>query len=134
MKFKGKIAFWFWAVFICGNILFLYTGMIDKGEGSMAANVIGALTYNLVFLPIMIRNYVMLEEGILTVYFGIGKDSMPVSEIVEVYQTHNPIASSAASLDRIVIKGRRREMMCSVADKKALYRELEKQNPQIRIR
>lgn len=131
MKFKGKIAVWFWAVFILGNGVILYELLTPGGEA--AAGVIGIVVFNLVFLPIMIRNYVILEGDTLTVCFGIGKDSIHISEIVEVYQTHNPIASSAASLDRIVLKGRRQEMMCSVVDKRTLLHELEKRNPRIVI-
>ena len=89
---------------------------------------------NLVFIPIIVRNYVLLNDEAITLYFGFGKESIKVNEILEVYQTHNPIASSAASLDRIVIKGRRSEIMCSVKDKTKLIEEIKKINQQIVFR
>ncbi|MHA9736589.1 PH domain-containing protein [Robinsoniella peoriensis] len=67
-------------------------------------------------------------------YFGFGKESIKVNEILEVYQTHNPIASSAASLDRIVLKSKRSEIMCSVKEKARLFEELEKRNHDIIFR
>ena len=117
MKFKGKIAVWFWALEILANAMILYD-LIFKRDNIIAL-VIGGVILNLVFIPIIVRNYVLLNDESITLYFGFGKESIKVNEILEVYQTHNPIASSAASLDRIVIKGRRSEIMCSVKDKSA---------------
>ena len=56
--------------------------------------------------------------------FGFYKESMLVQNVMEVYKTKNPIASSAASLDRIVIKGKRQEIICSVTKKEELFAEL----------
>ena len=91
------------------------------------------VTIQAVFLAIMLRNYVMIEDGKLTVYFGFGKESIPIEEIVEVRRTCDPIASSAASLDRLVIKSRRQEVMCSVCEKDQLFQVLLKCNPNIKI-
>lgn len=132
MKFKGKIAVWFWAIVIVVNTMLLYELIFSRD--SMLALVLGGAIFNLVFLPIILRNYVLLNNDSVTVYFGFGKDSLKVNDIVEVYRTHNPIASSAASLDRIVIKGNRSEILCSVKEKSKLFDELKKLNPGIVIR
>lgn len=132
MKFKGKIAVWFWALEILANTMILYD-LIFKRDNIIAL-VIGGVILNLVFIPIIVRNYVLLNDESITLYFGFGKESIKVNEILEVYQTHNPIASSAASLDRIVIKGRRSEIMCSVKDKTKLIEEIKKINQQIVFR
>ena len=101
---------------------------------SLTALIIGFLIFNVVFLPIIVRNYVEIENDVLTVAFGFGKDSIRIGEITEIYQTHNPISSSAASLDRIVIKGRRKEIICSVCDKDSLFQEIKRQNPSVILR
>ena len=49
-----------------------------------------------------------------------------ISDITEVSKTRNPIASSAASFDRVVIKGKRQEMMCAVQDKKGCLQNLKR--------
>lgn len=132
MKLKGKIAAWFWIIFIGGNLLMLYELLFSRD--SLTALIIGFLIFNVVFLPIIVRNYVEIENGVLTVAFGFGKDSIRIGEITEIYQTHNPISSSAASLDRIVIKGRRKEIICSVCDKDSLFQEIKRQNPSVILR
>lgn len=132
MKFQGKIAVWFWAIIIVANGMLIYD--IIFGGDNLAAGLVGGVIFNVVFLPMVIRNYVLVSEDTVTVYFGILKDSVQIRDIVEVYATHNPIASSAASLDRIVIKGRRNELMCSVREKEKLFEELKKRNAEILFR
>ncbi|MBS6645242.1 MAG: PH domain-containing protein [Clostridiaceae bacterium] len=132
MKLKGKIAAWFWIIFIGGNLLMLYELLFSRD--SLTALIIGFLIFNVVFLPIIVRNYVEIENDVLTVAFGFGKDSIRIGEITEIYQTHNPISSSAASLDRIVIKGRRKEIIFSVCDKDSLFQEIKRQNPSVILR
>lgn len=132
MKFKGKIAGWFWAVVIVGNAVLLYELIFSRD--SMLALAIGGVVFNLVFLPVILKNYVLLKDNMVTVYFGFGKASINMDDIVEVYQTHNPIASSAASLDRIVIKGRMDQIVCSIQEKSKIFEELKKRNPKIIFR
>ena len=132
MRLKGKIAAWFWMIFIGGNLLMLYELLFSRD--SIIALMIGALVFNVVFLPIIVRNYVEINDGVLTLAFGFGEDSIKIRDITEVSQTHNPIASSAASLDRIVIKGNGKEMICSVYDKDCLFQEIKKQNPLVILR
>lgn len=132
MKLKGKIAAWFWMIFFGGNLLMLYELLFSRD--SLTALIIGFLIFNVVFLPIIVRNYVEIENDVLTVAFGFGKDSIRIGEITEIYQTHNPISSSAASLDRIVIKGCRKEIICSVCDKDSLFQEIKRQNPSVILR
>ena len=112
MKFKGKVAVWYWAICILAE---------------------GAMIYSLLMLPMLFRNYVLIEQNWIQIVFGFLKDSMEISEIREIYRTHNPLASTAASLDRLVIKGRRQEMMCAVCDREGLLQELMKKNPGIWI-
>ena len=130
MKFKGKAAVWFWGIFVVGNALFLWKLIFSSNN--LPELIVGMAMFEVVFLPILLRNYIFLGLGSVTVVFGIGKDSIKISDIIEVYQTHNPIASSAASLDRIVIKGRRQEIMCAVQEKQHFFVELKKRNPQIK--
>ena len=132
MKVQGKIAVWFWAIIIVANGMLIYD-IIFSGD-NLAAGLVGGVIFNVVFLPMVIRNYVFVSEDVVKVYFGILKDSVQIRDIVEVYATHNPIASSAASLDRIVIKGRRNELMCSVREKEKLFEELKKRNAEILFR
>lgn len=130
MKFQGKIGWWFWLVMLAGEVL-LITSFFETGSKII---IIGAfLFYNLLFLPFVFRNYVEITEDKFIIAFGFNKESIPLSEVTEVYQTHNPIASSAASLDRVLIKSRRKELMCSVKNKEKMFECLKEKNPQIQF-
>ena len=109
MKFQGKTALWFWALVIIGDGVFLYEFLFVREE--IGALIIGAVIFNLVCIPVIIRN-----------------------DITEVRTTHDIIASTAASLDRISIKGRRNELMCAVKDKKGFFEEIKRKNKNIIIR
>lgn len=131
MKFKGKVALWFWFIMLAGEAILLQSLLTP--EGGRSIGIIVAVFYNIIFLPIVFRNYVEISDDKVTVVFGFGKDSIAISEITEVYRTCNPISSSAASLDRIVIKGKRQEMMCAVRDKEKFFAHLKEKNPKIVI-
>ena len=131
MKFKGKIAVWFWMILLAGNAAMAY-GLLVSSD--VSAEIVAALVvYNAIFIPIVVRNYVVVDGDRMAIYFGIMKDSMEISEIREIRSTCNPISATAASLDRIEIRGRRQEMICAVRDRERLIEELVKCNPQIKV-
>lgn len=131
MKFKGKVAIWFWLIIIVVNAVCIYELLFDPDNvlllfGSLALS-------DIIFIPIVVRNYVVIEEENLKLFFGFGKDSMRIADIVEVKGSYCPIASSAASLDRLFIKGKRQEMVIAVKDKVAFVAELKLRNSGIRV-
>ena len=131
MKFKGKIAVWFWMILLAGNAAMAY-GLLVSSD--VSAEIVAALVvYNAIFIPIVVRNYVVVDGDRMAIYFGIMKDSMEISEIREIRRTCNPISATATSLDRIEIRGRRQEMICAVRDRERLIEELVKCNPQIKV-
>ncbi len=130
MKFQGKIDLWIWLVMLGGEAL-LITSFFETG--SDITMICSFLLYNLLFLPFVFRNYVEITEENFVITFGFSKEFIPLSEITEVYQTHNPISSGAASLDRVLIKSRRKELMCSVKDKEKMFECLRERNPQIQF-
>lgn len=129
IKIKGKTAVWFWLIVIVSNALTLYELLVDPD--SVLVLVLVLIIMNLIFLPILIRNRVEIRDDKIYLYFGFFKDSMEISSIKEVRKTHAPISSSAASLDRLVIRGTRQEMMLAVVDQGLLIQELKKRNPYI---
>lgn len=129
MKFKGKMDLWFWIVMLLGEALMI-SGFWDAG-GMSVILILSFVLYNLVFLPFVFRNYVEVTEENVMVVFGFSKSAIPLSALTEVYATHNPIASSAASLDRIVLKGKNQEMICAVKDKEAFFSYLKEKGVDI---
>lgn len=131
MRFKGKIDWWFWIVMLGGDALLVAALLMPEGTRIMGTAIL--IFYNLICLPFVIRNYVEVTDEKVTVAFGFMKNSIPTKEIKEVYGTHNPISSTAASLDRIVIRGRQREMMCAVKEKEKFFSYLKEKNPDIEV-
>lgn len=131
MKFKGKTAAWFWFIMIAVNAVCLYELLFDPD--TVLILLFSLILCDIIFIPIAVRNYVIIEEENLKLFFGFGKDSMRIADIVEIKGSHCPISSSAASLDRLFIKGKRREMVIAVKDKTALTAELKRRNPAIRV-
>lgn len=131
VKYKGKIAPWYWAILIISNGMLLYFSAI--GEERLPEMIIYALIADFVLLPPVFRNYVLLENNEVTVAFGFGKDTFLLRDITEIYPTRNPLAA-AASLDRIVIKTKNSEFTCAVKKKEELLSELKKRNKKISIR
>ena len=129
--FKGKIAWWYWLIVIGTNALLLYELLFS---GDSIVLLLGVLIFcNVIYLPMLIRNYVVIDELNLVLYFGLFKDSMAIENIEEIHGSHNPIASSAASLDRLVIKGKRQEMVIALKDKAGFVREMQKRNYRIQV-
>lgn len=131
MRFKGKIDWWFWIVMLGGDALLVMTLLMPEGGRIMGTAVL--VFYNLIFLPFVIRNYVEVTDENVKVVFGFMNTSIPTKEIKEVYGTHNPISSTAASLDRIVISGKQRQLMCAVKEKEKFFSYLKEKNPQIEV-
>lgn len=129
MKFKGKIDAWFWIVMLLGEALIL--AALFTPEDGRIIGILVLVFYNIIFLPFVFRNYVEVTEEKVSIAFGFSKESIAISEIQEVYETNNPISSSAASLDRIVIKGRQKTMMCAVREKERFFTYLKEKNPDI---
>lgn len=129
MRFKGKIDVWFWIVMLAGEGLVLST-LLDGGK---IFSVVAFVIYNLAFLPFVVRNYVEVTEEDVTIVFGFSRETIALSHILEIYRTNSALASSAASLDRIVIEGCKKKIICAVRDKEGFFTYLKEQNPNIKI-
>ena len=137
MRFRGKIAWWFYAVMIGIAVVLLPITVTAYRSGDLAASLINLVVLAAIeglFVPIAVKNYVELQQDALLIVFGLFKKKIPYSEIVSMSPTHNPLSSLAASLDRIEIQCRQHSStMIAVVDKKGLLREIEKRNPRITV-
>ena len=131
MKFKGKVAAWFWLIIIAVNAVCIYELLFDPDNVPIL--LFSLALCDIIFIPIVVRNYVVIEEENLKLFFGFGKDSMRIADIVEIKGSYCPISSSAASLDRLFIKGKRQEMVIALKDKAGFVREMQKRNYRIQV-
>lgn len=128
MKFKGKIDLWFWVIMLFGDALILLALFDSSG---MIIGLVTAFIYNIIFIPLVVRNYVEVTDEELRIVMGFSKVKIPLSEIIEVYRTHNPVSSMAASVDRVMIQAKHTQVMCAVKDKEAFFACLKEKNPMI---
>lgn len=119
MKYKGKVAIWYYCIIIIYNlVLFKITyDLLTTGSGSagIIINILVFILLNLICIPFAVKNYVILESDCLIIQFGFTRTSISYKEMKEVKPSHNPIASSAASLDRIVIISKTGNAMAYIA-------------------
>lgn len=134
IRFKGKIAVWFWVIIALCNIVCIYACIDKEANGEIVAGIIGLLICNIVFLPMVIRNYVEVQEDKLIIAFGFSTETINISDITEMYESCNPLASTAASLDRVIIKAGSRMLMCSVNEKTELFENVKEKNPNLKTR
>ena len=132
MRFKGKIDLWFWIIMIGGDGLILGS-LLDIESGVFVIMALTAIIYNLAFLPFVFRNYVEVTDDTLTIAFGFSKTTVAITDIKELYRTKNPISSTAASLDRIVIQAANKQCMCAVKERELFFEYLKARNPNIII-
>lgn len=112
----------------------------DATAGSLSDSaVLSALTILLLVSDVLmvdtgIRNYVDVSESQMKVRTGVFSGTLEIADIRSVRATHNPLASLALSLDRLLIRyGTYDETMISVKDKEGLFAALSKINPHIEI-
>lgn len=103
MKFRGKTGYALWAVLIwcivLGAAYAVLIGIDDTANFIIAEAVLLAAAG--LALWFILRNYIMLTEETLNVFFGPSSTEIPVKGIISVQKKKSVIASSAGSTRRI---------------------------------
>ena len=120
MKFKGKIAVWYWIVVIIVNEMVFF--QFDYLKGREIELAIYIIIADFVLLPPLVRNYVVLTKDTLKICFGFGTDEIKIKDIVEIREKHT--LAGATSFDRLVIKTKEKDFSCSPKDKEGFLKEV----------
>lgn len=80
--------------------------------------------FNLVWIPILIRNKIELYDNYFILYYGFQKERININDIIQIEKSHNPIAATANSIDRIYIKTNNRELYISLKDNDNFIKEI----------
>lgn len=137
MKFQGKVDWWFWLLFVVVNLMGIreIIGSFKEADNLVTDILIYVAVFGLIdvlILPILIKNDVLLEGDDMFVRFGLFRTQFRISGLVEMKPSHSPISSMAASLDRIYIRSTNNQAYIAVKDKKAFFEEVYKRNPKLR--
>ena len=129
MRFAGKVDGWYYALTVGVNVMLawpLASFFADPAkEGAFISAVVCLLCLVLcdIFItPTLLRNYVEFQKA-----------TYPVSKIRRLRETSNPLASLAASFDRIELRIGYEELMIAVKDKEEFFAEIERRCPQVEI-
>lgn len=133
MKFKGKIAPWWYLVTTFFNGITIALFIVKKMDKSCWMFIPLLIILDLYLIPVFFQNYVTVDKKNVIVQFGILKKTIPTQEIVAVKETHAPHSSFSASFDRIGIESRRiTTVYIAIEDKKGFLQALQKVNRKIK--
>lgn len=143
MRFRGKVAFWWYATVVL--MLACTLGMAVQGvaeivnsDSKAALLILGAiifLVFDIFLIDSCIKNYVVLNNRSLTVRVSVLTEAIPYSSISLAKESHNVLASLSTSLDRILIRygSQNNVVLVAVKDKEGFLSELHKRSPHIHI-
>ncbi|WP_066713364.1 PH domain-containing protein [Clostridium sp. Marseille-P299] len=136
MKFQGKNGAWWYLVMIFFNAMFITAMFSPDKTGGRAGLFIAILLWvicDIFMFHITFKNYILLEEEELIIFFGPVKQRIKYREIVSLKPTHNPLSSLAVSLDRLMIQWRRGSVFVAVKEKQVFIDQLCLKNPEIHV-
>lgn len=105
-RYKGKNAIWLILVFVFYNLLpigiyFLTDDKENLYDSWWILIWVFYYSFNIIWIPVLIRNRVELYDDYFIFYYGFGKEKIFIKDILKIEKSNNSIASSANSLDRI---------------------------------
>ena len=131
MKFKGKIAAWWYIFLLLGNAICIWVIFSKQTFWGILGGAIACIMFDVLFVPTIINNYVELRNSTLQIVFGLSSQSIPYRDISLIAESRNPMMSTAASLDRLYIMYEGGSVMVSVREKDAFIKELLRYNNKI---
>lgn len=117
--YKGKNSFWLVVIFVIYDICPLFIYLCDS---SIIFHIwwillwIAYYSMNLVWIPVMVRNYIELYDEYFVFYYGFSKERFEIKDILKLEKSKNPVASSANSLDRIHMTTKDKDFYISLKD------------------
>ena len=105
-RYKGKNDIWLILVFVFYNLLPIGIYFFTDDKENLYNNWwlliwVFYYSFNIIWIPVLIRNRVELYDDYFIFYYGLGKEKIFIKDILKIEKSNNSIASSANSLDRI---------------------------------
>lgn len=135
MKYKSKIAWWLYAVFVVMllPVFFIwFDAQTTRTEALWGTAVSIMVTLGMYYL--VQNTYYQIEEGILTVKAGfLIHQKIDIQTIKRIKETNNPLSAPAMSLDRLQILATNTSCLISPKLKEEFIAHLLKINPAIEV-
>lgn len=115
-RYSGKNAWWFILIFILFNLLPLSIFLYNDVKLDLILIIILLFYYgfDFIFIPILVRNYINLYDDYFIIHYGFSKQKVMIDKVLKIEKSRDMIASSANSLDRILIKTKANDFMVSL--------------------
>lgn len=132
VKIKGRSPLWYWVLFIGGNAIFIHQLIFNRND--LQSLLLGLGAVNLVFLPIIVRNVVVIDDKMVCLKMGFWKEKMKISSIKEIKTKPSKIFKNSARHEKMFLQGKGKEVMIiSVKDKDKFISELKKRKKEIKV-
>ena len=130
MRFNSKVDGWLIPVFviaIAGMLAAFVAVVVDETPLWLQIVVtVSTVLFCALLFAVLKNTYYVVTEGVLRIVSGPFRWSIPITDIVDIKPTRNPLSSPALSLDRLkVTYGKRRYVLVSPADKDGFVRAIE---------
>ncbi len=135
MRFKGRVAVWFYFVTVLGLLLLGILSVISAFSGEIWALIL-CLTMMVIFglycIPAIFRNYVELRKDCIYISFGFICRKIRYSSVISIYPSSNASFNSPLNKLEIVYEDSTESVLISIYDSDIFFREIVRKNPNIR--
>lgn len=134
VKIKGRSPIWYWAFLIIGNAIFIHQLIFNRNN--VQSLIFGLIGVNLVFLPIVVRNVVVIDDKDKMVWqkMGFFREKIQISHIKEIQRKPSKIFKNSKLFEKMILKGSGKEyMLVSVKDQEKLISELQKRKKNLKV-
>lgn len=134
MKFKGKIAVWWYLVIVILNVVLI--GLIVKYGFHYISYfyILPAGLLDLYLIPVCFADYVEIDKNKVFVRFGFSKEEILTEDITTMRRADRFVLSFCASTDVVLLTCRnQKNVAVSLKDNKAFMDAIRKANKKIRV-
>lgn len=133
MRFKGKVAVWWYLIIAALNAVLVWM-IVKYGLHYISYfYILPAGLLDLYLIPVCFANYVEIDKKKLFIRFGISKEELLIEDITAMHRADRLTLSYCASTDVVLLGTRnKKNVVVSLKDNKALMDALLKANKKIK--
>jgi hypothetical protein len=133
MRFKGKVAVWWYLIIAALNAVLVWM-IVKYGLHYISYfYILPAGLLDLYLIPVCFANYVEIDKKKLFIRFGISKEELLIEDITAMHRADRLTLSYCASTDVVLLGTRnKKNVVVSLKDNKAFMDALLKANKKIK--
>ena len=134
MRFKGKVAVWWYLIIAALNVVLAWMIVKYGLEYISYFYILPAGLLDLYLIPVCFANYVEIDKKKLFIRFGFSKEEVFVEDITAMHRADRFTLSFCASSDVVLLACKnKKNIVVSLKDNKAFMEELQKLNKKIKV-